>query len=41
MAGCLCISGLHLDDIIIPWDPTKRADVVAKVLLDSSLQCES
>jgi len=30
MGVCLCISGLHSDDAIIPWEPTKRADFVAQ-----------
>jgi len=30
MAGCLCISGLHSDDVIIPWEPANRADFVAQ-----------
>jgi len=37
MGVCLCISGLHSDDVIIPWEPTKRADCVAQSFLDSRL----
>jgi len=29
----LCISGLHSDDVIIPWKPTKRADFVAQIFI--------
>jgi len=29
MAGCLCISSLHSDDVIIPWEATKSADFMA------------
>jgi len=32
---------LHLDDVIIPWEPTNRADFVAQSVLDSTLQYES
>jgi len=33
---------LHLDDVIIPWEPTNRADFVAhSFFLDSRLQYES
>jgi len=34
MGGCLCISGLHSDDVIIPWDPTKRDDYVAQSFIE-------
>ena len=27
---CLCTSGVHSDDVIIPWEPTKRADVATQ-----------
>jgi len=30
ITGCLCIFCLHLDDVIIPWEPTKRANFVAQ-----------
>jgi len=29
---------LHLDDVIIPWEPTNRGDFVAQILFDSRLQ---
>jgi len=32
---------LHLDDVIIPWESTKRADFMAQSFLDSRLQYES
>jgi len=32
MAGCLCKFCLHFDDVIIPWEATKRADFVAQSL---------
>jgi len=32
---------LHLNDIIIPWEPTNRVDFVAQSVLDSTLQYES
>jgi len=38
MAGCLCLSCLHSDDIIIPWGMTKRADFVIQSFFDSRLQ---
>jgi len=34
MGVCLCISGLHSDDIIIPWEPTKRANFVAQNFIE-------
>jgi len=30
ITGCLCIFCLHLDDVIIPWEQTKRDDFVAQ-----------
>jgi len=30
MAGCLCTFCLQLDDVITPWESTKRADFVAQ-----------
>jgi len=30
MGVCLCTFCLHLDDVIIPWELTKRADLVAQ-----------
>jgi len=32
---------LHLDEAIIPWEPTNQADFVAQACLDSRLQYES
>jgi len=29
---------LHLDDVIIPWEPSNRGDFVAQILFDSRLQ---
>jgi len=37
MAGCLCISCLHYNDVIIPCEATKRFDFVAQIGLDSRL----
>jgi len=30
MEVCLCISGLHSDEVTILWEPIKRGDFVAQ-----------
>jgi len=37
MAGCLSIFCLHYDDVINPWEATKRADFVAQHFFYSRL----